>query len=201
MRRLRHSVLLLLACGFAGAGASARLDVRTLAQDEREVLRAVIRHMQTADSVPAPVIASISMELDRDSRYLFPDADALQEERIRFPPEVFPDVMQRNRMRVSLATLVGDGTGARWITDAQIDSMTTARATDLKGEMRVLGQMFSGARSMSWLSRPGFDEPRSHASVAYGWNCGDLCGTAGVYLLERRAGRWHVIERVGMLVS
>lgn len=193
---------MLVACAATGACATGRLEVRTLARDEREVLRAVIQHLQTEDSVSAPVVAAVSMELDpMDDESLLPDKEALAEEDVRFPLEVFPDVMRRNRRRVPLPRLMGGDAGAQWITEAQIDSLNAARRDDLNGDMRLLGQLFPGARSMSWLSRPGFDESRRHASVAYGWNCGDLCGTAGVYLLQRRAGRWHVIEEIVTLVS
>lgn len=208
MRRLSISALAVLVCASAGACASGRLELRTLEQDERDVLLAVIRYMQTEeDGEPAPVVAAISMEITAEDDYLLPDAEALKEEaemreiEIRFPPEVFPDVLRRNRRRVPLARLTGEGSGVRWITQAQMDSVESARRRERAAEMRVLGQMFPGARSINWLSRPGFDEPRRHASVAYAWNCGDLCGAAGVYLLERRGGRWQVVERLTMVVS
>lgn len=208
MRRLSITTLAVLVCASTGACASGRLELRTLEQDERDVLLAVIRYMQTEEGgEPAPVLAALSMEITAEDAHLLPDAEVLEEavevEEIegRFPLEVFPDLLRRNHARVPLARLIGDGAGVRWITQAQEDSLESARSRELTAEMRLLGQMFPGAESINWLSRPGFDEPRRHASVAYAWNCGDLCGAAGVYLLERRSGRWHVRDRMAMMVS
>ncbi len=202
------TALTLLACVAAGACASARLELRTLQQDEREVLRAVIRHMQADKDEPErePAIVDGSMEIMRDY-HLFPDAEALREEaqmsdvEFRFPLEVFPDVIRRNQRRASLAQLVGEATGARWVSQLQMDSLDAAERRELNATRRLLAQMHPGARSVNQLSRPGFDEPRRYAAVAYGYSCGDLCGAAGVYLMERRDGRWRVITRIPMIVS
>ncbi|HEX6042248.1 hypothetical protein [Longimicrobium sp.] len=177
--------------------------MRTLAQDEREVLRAVIGYIEKDRVEPRPAISLLSLELlEEDEPDFVPDAVyAAKEKGIRFPAKTYADVLPRNRTRVALAPLVGDDSPARWITEAQLDSMDAARRDDMNGDIRVLGEMFPGATSMHWLSRPGFDPGRRHAAVAYGWNCGDLCGTVGLYLLERRAGRWRVIDRIVTLVS
>jgi hypothetical protein len=208
VKRFAVGILFVLVCAATSACASGAVAPRMLEQDEREVLLAVIRYMQTEEGgEPAPVLAALSMEITAEDDYLLPDEDALKEElefmelQIHFPVEVFPDLLRRNRTRVPLARLIGGDVGVRWISEAQVDSVNAANTGGLNAEMQLLARMYPGARAMHWLSRPGFDEPRRHASVAYGGNCGDLCGTAGVYLLEYRDGRWRVIERLPMLVS
>lgn len=202
MRRLALLSLAVAACVSSTALASVRMEFRTEPQDERDVLLAIIRHMQVEDGEPNPVLGVMTMELSAEDDYLLPDAETLKEEEIRFPLEVFPDLMRRNRRSVPLRPVIGENARVRWITKAQEDSVLAANGPGVRAGSPELERIYPGLRGIDWLSRPGFDEPRTHAAVAYGWWCpGGLCGAAGVYLLERRGGRWKVIRRMAMVVS
>jgi hypothetical protein len=200
--QLRFAVVAVLAGAVSGACVSGRIAPRTLQQDEHEVLLAIIQHMESEDGDPNPVFGVMTMEDLAEADYLIPDAEILEEEKIRFPMEVFPDLLRRNGGSVPLRPLIGDSTRVRWITQAQQNSLQAANGPGVSAGSPVLERIYPGLRSTNWLSRPGFDEPRTHAAVAYGWWCpGGLCGAAGIYLLERRGGRWRVVHRLAMLVS
>jgi hypothetical protein len=202
MKRFAPGILSVLICAAAGACASGRIALRTLEQDEREVLLAIIQHMESEDDDSNPVLGMMTMEALAGAEHLIPDAEALREVGIRFPMKVFPDVMRRNRQSVPLRPLIGESARVRWITKAQEDSARAASGPGVRAGSPVLERIYPGLDGINWLSRPGFDEARTHAAVVYGWWCpGGLCGTAGIYLLERRAGGWRVIQRVGMLIS
>lgn len=209
VRRLTVLFPALLVCVSSAACASGRMEPRTLEQDERDVLLAVVRHMQTEEGGgPAPILAPLTMEITEEEDWLILDAEALKEEaefneiEPDFPPEVFPDLLQRNRRGVPLARLIGDPAGVRWISEAQKDSAMAADGPGVRAGSPVLERIYPGLTSIDWLSRPGFDEPRRHASVAYAFWCpGGLCGGGGVYLLEYRRGEWRVITRMATIVS
>ena len=173
---------------------------RTAEQDEREVLLAIIRYMAAEDG-DHPVLGMMTME-DLGDSDLIPDAEILEEEEIRIPLEVFPDLVRRNERSVPLRPLIGESARVRWITQAQFDSLNAADGPGVRAGSPVLERIYADLQSVNWLSRPGFNEARTHASVAYAFWCpGGLCGAAGLYLLERRSGRWRVIRRMAMIVS
>jgi hypothetical protein len=200
-RLLRSALVAVLASAAPGACAPVLSGSRpAIEQDERDVLLAVIRHFQDRDpGAQKPVVQWFSMGPIRDN--LLPRAQNLETAGIRFPMEVFPDLVRRSGTPVAVRSLIGDSTRARWLTPAQADSLKSARVQSITGVLVRLREMHPGAGFFTSLSRAGFDERRSHAAVAYASACGGLCGSAGVVLLERRRGRWRVLEQVPMLVS
>jgi hypothetical protein len=49
--------------------------------------------------------------------------------------------------------------------------------------------------ALARVSRVGFNTARDEAVVYMSYSCGDLCGKALLIALQRRAGRWYIVER------
>ncbi|MBB4638699.1 hypothetical protein [Longimicrobium terrae] len=208
MLSIRGLILLVLAIACASCAPLATVQPRTLEQDERDVLLAVLEDLSNAKEYDSTgkvigvrrlliLAASVTTPAER---YMMPDDRTLREQGIRFPGEVFPDLLRRTRSPLSLATLSADSTRFRLLSIARIDSVrSTPGGINASGER--LRQLYPGAASIQFLSRPGFDEQRRHAAVLQSYWCGNLCGGGGLLLLKYRDGQWRVTGWAGMSIS
>lgn len=194
--------LALLACTALTACAPAvRPEARSVEQDERAVMVALIRHLERESGGRKPVVEWMTRNPDLDA--LVPSVEAFQqreddEERpYLVPGEAFEDLVARNEEPAPVWRLIGDSTRVRWLTPAQRDSLLAAADAP---ETR-LQAIHPGARYFVAFSRAGFDPWRRYAAIAYDTWCGELCGSGGVVLLYRRYDRWEVVEQFPMLAA
>jgi hypothetical protein len=104
-----------------------------------------------------------------------------------------------NRQPHALVDLFQLKTKHALITDADMESLAGGR--ELFWMWAGFNKKYPDAAGLYGLSAVGFNRSHTQAFV-YFWNtCGGDCGGGSYVLLEKHAGTWRIVERMGLWVS